>query len=65
VDTIHYAGGAWNYFYYDGALRRYALQDSDGLRYFTWDSNGMKLLCERDPGGTVTRKYTHGPTPMD
>jgi len=21
-------------------------------------------LCERDPGGRVTRKYTHGPTPI-
>ena len=25
----------------------------------------MNLLCERDPDGTVTRKYTHGPTPID
>ena len=22
------------------------------------------LLCEREPGGTVTRKYAHGPTPV-
>ena len=45
--------------------RRYAIQDSGGLRYFTWDTNGMNLLCERDAGGTVTRKYTHGPTPIN
>jgi len=54
-----------NYFYYDALLRRYAMQDSNGLNYFTWDTNGMNLLCERDVSGNVTAYYTHGFAAVD
>jgi len=54
-----------NYFYYDAMMRRYAMQDSNGLSYFTWDQNGMNLLAERDSAGAVIAYYTHGYTPVD
>jgi len=60
VTTIEYPGGVANYFWYDAMMRRYAMQDSNGLSYFTWDQNGMNLLAERDSAGTVTAYYTHG-----
>jgi len=31
VSSIKYPGGTANYFYYDANLRRYAIEDSDGL----------------------------------
>jgi hypothetical protein len=65
MSSIQYADGSWNYLYYDGQERRYAIQDSGGLSYLTWDTNGMNLLCEKTADGTVTKKYAHGATPID
>ena len=65
VEAIEYPGGVANYFWYDAMMRRYAMQDSNGLSYFTWDSNGMNLLCERDSAGSVTAYYTHGFAAVD
>ena len=64
VTRIDYSGGTSNYFHYDGQDRRFAMADSNGLSYFTWDQDGMNLLAEKSAAGTVTRKYTHGPTPV-
>ena len=50
---------------YDARMRRFAMEDSNGLSYFTWDANGMNLLQERDASGGVTAGYTHGYTPID
>ncbi len=60
VTRITYKDGTENYFHYDGMLRRYAMEDSDGLRYFTWDRNGLNLLVERDEAGEVLAEYKHG-----
>ena len=65
VTSIRYKDGTPNYFYYDGLLRRYAIEDSCGLAYFTWDANGMNLLAERDVCDNVRAGYTHGHTPID
>ncbi len=64
VTRITHKNGIDNYFHYDAMLRRYAMQDSDGLRYFTWDRNGVNLLAERDQSGTVTAEYKHGYVPI-
>src|SRR5690606_5877047 len=63
VSTIHHKDDTHTRTWYDGNLRRYALEDdTHGLRYFTWDQNGLNLLAEQDSSGTVTRRYTHGYT---
>jgi YD repeat-containing protein len=60
VTGIKYADDTVNYFWYDALMRRYAMQDSNGVSYFTWDRNAMNLLAERDLAGSVTAYYTHG-----
>jgi len=64
VSHAHLPGGAHTYFYYDGLLRRYAMEHSGQTTYFGWDSNGLNLLTERDAAGNLTAEYTHGHSPI-
>jgi len=52
----------WNYFYYDGQLTRYCIQDSLGVQYYYWD--GLKLLERYNVTTATARTFTHGPTPI-
>jgi len=64
VTSITYPDSTVNYFYYDGLMRRYAMEDSAGLTYFVWDKGGLNLLAEKDASGNVTAEYIHGYSPV-
>jgi len=62
VARIRWQDATATYFFYDGMLQRYAMNANGTLAYFLWDDTG--LLEERDAGGTVTERHTHGVSPI-
>lgn len=59
VARIRWRDATATYFFYDGMLQRYAMVASGTLTYFLWDKD-RRLLEERNAGGTVTQRNTHG-----
>jgi len=51
-----------NYFEYNALGQRIRKTDSTGTTYYVWD--GLNITHEHDGSGTVTRRYTHGHTPI-
>lgn len=58
VTALRPVGGPISYFAYDAQLNRYAIDNGGTVTYYLW--NGLKLLEERDAGGSLVARYTHG-----
>lgn len=62
VARIRWRDATATYFFYDGVFQRYAMLDNGTLTYFLW--NKLNLLEERNAGGAVTSRHTHGRAPL-
>jgi len=56
------AGFTPNTFAYNALGQRIRKTDSTGTTYYVWD--GLNITHEHDGSGAVTRRYTHGHTPI-
>jgi RHS repeat-associated protein len=52
-----------NYFEYNALGQRIKKTDSTGTTRYLWD--GLNILLELDGSGNLTRRYTHGYTPIE
>jgi YD repeat-containing protein len=52
-----------NYFEYNALGQRIKKVDSTGTTRYLWD--GLNILLETDASGNLTRRYTHGYTPIE
>jgi YD repeat-containing protein len=52
-----------NYFEYNGLGQRVKKVHSTGTTRYLWD--GLNILLETDASGNLTRRYTHGYTPIE
>src|ERR1043165_1661636 len=61
VTALKPPGTLASYFYYDGQLNRYCINNAGTQTYYLWD--GLKLLEERKADSNLVARYTHGYAP--
>src|ERR1043165_3939077 len=61
ITALKPPGTLASYFYYDGQLNRYCINNAGVVTYYLWD--GLKLLEERKADGNLMARYTHGYAP--
>ena len=62
VARMRWKDATATYFFYDGALRRYAMVANGTPTYFLW--SGLNLLQELNADGTVLEEHTNAQTPI-
>lgn len=60
IARISWKDASSTYFFYDGALQRYAIRRDSTTNYFLWD--GLDILQELNADGTVKEEHTHAKT---
>jgi len=63
IDSTDPAFTTPNTFAYNALGQRIRKSDSTGTTYYVWD--GLNITHEHDGSGTITRRYTHGHTPIE